>query len=404
MLLMLSIVSCSSPNKNPLIVGHRGAMGHVTENTIPSIKKAVELGVDGIEIDVFKCKSGEIIVFHDKKLDRLTNSSGYIEDLSYDSINKIKVMGEYRIPELIEVINILPNEIFLNIELKGEETAKKVNEIITKFINKTESKLDRFIISSFNWNELENFRSFNSKIPIAILTDTNPLNAIPVAKKLNAVAINPNYKLLDKNVVNQSLAQVDNAIKTCVELGSNYYSFHAGFLCDLEVSELGKPIKKRKINDRKICTEVFIERVKQISKKAENKNVNIMIENNVLSFNNKKQFEGNPLLMCDTQECITIVKELPKNVKLLIDLAHLKVSANSLNFDPIEMIEKCKPYTGGYHLSDNDGTKDSNRPFNKYSWFWDYIKKDLDYYSIEVYDIKMSEMIELRNILNSKLK
>jgi glycerophosphoryl diester phosphodiesterase len=112
-------------------------------------------------------------------------------------------MGEYRIPELIEVINILPNEIFLNIELKGEETAKKVNEIITEFINKTESKLDRFIISSFNWNELENFRSFNSEIPIAILTDTNPLNAIPVAKKLNAVAINPNYKLLNKYVVNQ---------------------------------------------------------------------------------------------------------------------------------------------------------------------------------------------------------
>ena len=202
-LLVLSIVSCSSPNKDPLIIGHRGAMGHVTENTIPSIKKAIELGVDGIEIDVFKCKSGEIIVFHDKKLDRLTNSSGYIEDLSFDSINKIKVMGEYRIPELIEVMNVLPNEIFLNIELKGEETAKKVNEIITEFINKTQSKLDRFIISSFNWSELEKFRSFNSKIPIAILTDNNPLNAIPVAKKLNAFAINPSYKLLNKNVVNQ---------------------------------------------------------------------------------------------------------------------------------------------------------------------------------------------------------
>ena len=178
-------------------------MGHVTENTIPSIKKAIELGVDGIEIDVFKCKSGEIVVFHDKKLDRLTNSSGYIEDLSYDSINKIKVMGKYRIPQLIEVIDILPNEIFLNIELKGEETAKKVNEIITEFINRTESKLDRFIISSFNWKELEKFRLFNSKIPIAVLTDTTPLNAISVAKKLNAVAINPNYKLLNKNTVNE---------------------------------------------------------------------------------------------------------------------------------------------------------------------------------------------------------
>jgi len=203
LLLILSFFSCSSPNKDPLIIGHRGAMGHVTENTIPSIKKAIELGVDGIEIDVFKCKSGEIVVFHDKKLDRLTNSSGYIEDLSYDSINKIKVMGKYRIPQLIEVIDILPNEIFLNIELKGEETAKKVNEIVTEFINRTESKLDRFIISSFNWKELEKFRLFNSKIPIAVLTDTTPLNAISVAKKLNAVAINPNYKLLNKNTVNE---------------------------------------------------------------------------------------------------------------------------------------------------------------------------------------------------------
>ena len=178
-------------------------MGHVTENTIPSIKKAIELGVDGIEIDVFRCKSGEIVVFHDKKLDRLTNSSGYIEDLSYDSINKIKVMGKYRIPQLLEVIDILPNEIFLNIELKGEETSQKVNEIVTEFINRTESKLDRFIISSFNWKELEKFRLFNSKIPIAVLTDTSPLNAISVAKKLNAVAINPNYKLLNKNTVNE---------------------------------------------------------------------------------------------------------------------------------------------------------------------------------------------------------
>jgi len=203
LLLILSFFSCSSPNKDPLIIGHRGAMGHVTENTIPSIKKAIELGVDGIEIDVFKCKSGEIVVFHDKKLDRLTNSSGYIEDLSYDSINKIKVMGKYRIPQLIEVIDILPNEIFLNIELKGEETAKKVNEIVTEFINRTESKLDRFIISSFNWKELEKFRLFNSKIPMSVLTDTSPLNAISVAKKLNAVAINPNYKLLNKNTVNE---------------------------------------------------------------------------------------------------------------------------------------------------------------------------------------------------------
>ena len=51
-----------------LVIGHRGASGYVTENTLESIQKALDLNVDGIEIDVQRCASGEIVVFHDKKL------------------------------------------------------------------------------------------------------------------------------------------------------------------------------------------------------------------------------------------------------------------------------------------------------------------------------------------------
>ena len=102
MILIVSIFSCNKVNKDPLVIGHRGAMGHVTENTIPSINKAIELGVDGIEIDVFKCRSGEIVVFHDKKMDRLTNSSGYIEELTIDSIRNIRVNNNYFIPESVK--------------------------------------------------------------------------------------------------------------------------------------------------------------------------------------------------------------------------------------------------------------------------------------------------------------
>ena len=50
-----------------LNIGHRGAKGHIAENTIASIHKAIELGSDGIEIDVFLCKSGEIVLFHERK-------------------------------------------------------------------------------------------------------------------------------------------------------------------------------------------------------------------------------------------------------------------------------------------------------------------------------------------------
>ena len=54
--------SCVTTSK-PLVIGHRGARGHVAENTVASVKKALELGVDGIEIDVFLCASGELVVF-----------------------------------------------------------------------------------------------------------------------------------------------------------------------------------------------------------------------------------------------------------------------------------------------------------------------------------------------------
>ena len=74
-----------------LNIGHRGAKGYVAENTIASISKAIELGVDGVEIDVFRCSTGELVVFHDKTLEKLTNGSGFIEELTLDSIKKIKV-------------------------------------------------------------------------------------------------------------------------------------------------------------------------------------------------------------------------------------------------------------------------------------------------------------------------
>jgi glycerophosphoryl diester phosphodiesterase len=188
-----------------MIIGHRGAMGHVAENTIPSIKKAMELGVDGIEIDVFRCKTGELVVFHDEKLDRLTNASGLIESLELDSIKKITVLDKYRIPTLEEVLILIDGKVKLNIELKGQGTASPTNDIINQYINKGGWTNDKFIISSFKWDELEKFRSLNSLIPIAVLVNTrvNPIEALPFARKVKAIAINPNFKDLNQENIKE---------------------------------------------------------------------------------------------------------------------------------------------------------------------------------------------------------
>tara|TARA_B110000037_G_C17090326_1_gene493742 strand:- start:973 stop:1731 length:759 start_codon:yes stop_codon:yes gene_type:complete len=190
------ILSCT-PKQNPLVIGHRGARGHLAENTLPSIAKAIELGVDGIEIDIFKCASGELVVFHDQTLEKLTNSKGYIEQLTLDSIRKIDVLNGFTIPTLEEVLDLINGRVFLNIELKGTQTALLTNEIILSYFERKEWDLSKILISSFNWEELEVFYSVNSEVSIAILTEDDPLDAIPIAKQLNAVAINPEYVSLN---------------------------------------------------------------------------------------------------------------------------------------------------------------------------------------------------------------
>ena len=202
-LLLIFLFSNCNNTPDVIVIGHRGAMGHALENTIESVEKAIDLKVDGIEIDVFKSKSGELIVYHDPSLSRLSNSNAFIEQISLDSIKKIELIGGLSIPTLNEVIDIIPEKIFLNIELKGENTAYETNKIIIKYLSESNLTSSKFIISSFRWDELKKFRNVNKDVPIAILVDSlyKIDNAIKLAKEINAVALNPNNKFITQELV-----------------------------------------------------------------------------------------------------------------------------------------------------------------------------------------------------------
>ena len=188
--------SCSSNQRNVKNIGHRGAKGHIAENTLASIKKAIDLGADGVEIDVFKCLTGEIVVFHDKSLDKLTNGIGLIEEKTLEELKKLRVLdSQEQIPTLLEVIKSIDEDVFLNIELKGRNTAEGSLDLVKKHITKS----DNILFSSFNWDELKDLRKLDSEIKIALITREDPLLAINPALSLNAIAINPSYKSLNKN-------------------------------------------------------------------------------------------------------------------------------------------------------------------------------------------------------------
>jgi len=154
--------------------------------------------VDMIEIDVFKIKSGEIVVFHDEDVSRLSNGGGKIEDYYIVEVRQLTLNGNHKIPELRDVMNVIDNKVSLNIELKGSGTADRVNKIVRHYIDDKGWLPENIVISSFKWDELRAMRGFNKDIQIAVLTEEDPLQAIEVAKELNAIAINPNYKTLTK--------------------------------------------------------------------------------------------------------------------------------------------------------------------------------------------------------------
>lgn len=181
--------------------GHRGAKQYITENTIPSIQKAIALQVDGIELDVHTCKSGELVVFHDFTLDRLTNGTGEISSFTLKELKALKVDGKYTIPTLQEVLDVIDASVILNIELKGENTAKNTCDIIKKNVTNSNWNMDQFIISSFQKKELTTVFQINKNIKLGVLTKASITSALEFAKTINAYSIHPNMALLSKNNV-----------------------------------------------------------------------------------------------------------------------------------------------------------------------------------------------------------
>ncbi len=109
-----------------LLFGHRGVPEETPENTLASFQRAVELGLDGVELDARLCKSGELVVFHDEKVDKLTDGSGYVKELAFDELRQLEAGVRFgrnfkseRIPSLEEALGVLGGKMLVNIELKG---------------------------------------------------------------------------------------------------------------------------------------------------------------------------------------------------------------------------------------------------------------------------------------------
>lgn len=187
--------------KKFLKIGHRGACGYQPENTLASFQKALDLSVDAIELDVYQCKTREIIVFHDLKVNRTTNGKGYIENKTFNEIRNLDAGNGQLIPTLEEVLDLVDNKCIVNIELKGENTANKVADIIDYYICNRKWNIKNFLVSSFNHVELKRFKDLMPNISIGVLIEAIPVDYSNIALSLNADYINLSMDFINKEFV-----------------------------------------------------------------------------------------------------------------------------------------------------------------------------------------------------------
>lgn len=180
-----------------LKIAHRGARGYEPENTLKSFQKALDLNADGIELDVHLSSDGHLIVIHDETIDRTTNGKGFVNTFTLAELKTFLIDDQYEIPTLKEVFDLVNKKCLINIELKGLGTADKVADLIEEYIADQNWNYGHFIVSSFNWDLLQETSNLNSNIAIGVLTEEDVKKALAFAEVIEAEAIHPDYQLLN---------------------------------------------------------------------------------------------------------------------------------------------------------------------------------------------------------------
>jgi len=184
-------MSCSTHKSNVLMglpwsgkfpvfmVAHRGFSGGAPENTMAAFKKAMDLAVDMIELDVHLSSDGQIVVIHDDSLNRTTNGKGKI---SHYTLNELKQLdagswfgsqfsGEW-IPTLKEVLELTRGQILLNIELKGGDLGQySMMDLADRSLQEVEKAgmLNRVLFASVDLSAIERIREKNPRVPVALI-------------------------------------------------------------------------------------------------------------------------------------------------------------------------------------------------------------------------------------------
>lgn len=199
-----------------LVWAHRGASGYAPENTLAAFQKAVDLGADGVELDIQLTKDDQIVVIHDETIDRTSDGKGWVKDYTLEELrafNYNRTKPEYKhadIPTMREVFELLkPTGLFINIEIKtGVVFYEKIEEKILA-LTKEMGMEDRVCYSSFNHYTVTRIHELKPDAEVGFLYADGPIDMPSYGVKHGVNALHPALYNL----------QYDGFVKECKEKG-----------------------------------------------------------------------------------------------------------------------------------------------------------------------------------------
>jgi glycerophosphoryl diester phosphodiesterase len=164
------------------------------------VRKALELGADGIEVDVHFVDS-ELIVIHDDTLRRTTNGSGRVADKSFAELRALNAGFGERIPTLPEVFETVAHRAVINVELKGPGTATPVAALIGDYVRQRGWRWEEFIVSSFDHSQIKQAKQIAPELRTAALIKSVPRSQAAFAEELGAYSVNSSKRCVTPTLV-----------------------------------------------------------------------------------------------------------------------------------------------------------------------------------------------------------
>lgn len=221
------------------VQAHRGASGYAPENTLPAFQMAVDMGADGIECDIHFSKDGHFIVCHDETVDRTSNGTGIISEMTLDEIKALDFGSKFdekfkdtKAPTLEEMLDVVKDMSIINIEIKEFGKGRDEEAILNQFYGILSSYgiVERVIVSSFDARLLKHLKELHPDVYTCFLYGKMKKSAA-YSKSLGCSAIHPYFGvgyLTTATVksahrrgmqVNAWTANTEKEIRRCVTLG-----------------------------------------------------------------------------------------------------------------------------------------------------------------------------------------